>query len=191
MCFSLSSADFILCRICVSFCRTNFIGQRVCVWFCWTSLICHWVCVLLWVPSFFFLGGPMNFCFASFYKFLQPWNVCFALTHSLTRWSSPSWEANRFSASQEIPRILFNPKVHYRSQKCPPPVPILSQLDPVHTLTSHILTIQILFRLQRVIQFFYNLYLHTVCVSLVNFSVHSERWQFLTDVSGRPIGSLH
>ena len=26
---------------------------------------------------------------------------------------SPSWEANRFSLSQEIPRILLNPKVQY------------------------------------------------------------------------------
>ena len=28
---------------------------------------------------------------------------------------SPSWEANRFSAIQEIPRILWNPKVHTAS----------------------------------------------------------------------------
>jgi len=34
----------------------------------------------------------------------------------------PSWEANRFAASQEIPRISRNPKVHYRTHKRPPPV---------------------------------------------------------------------
>jgi len=49
-----------------------------------------------------------------------------------------SWKANRFAASQEIPHTLWNPKVHYRIHKCPPPVP-MSQLDPVHTSTSHFL----------------------------------------------------
>jgi hypothetical protein len=46
---------------------------------------------------------------------------------------SPSWEANQFSASQEIPHILWNPNVHYLTHKCLPPVPIQSQTDPVHT----------------------------------------------------------
>ena len=51
---------------------------------------------------------------------------------------SPSWEANWFAASQEIPHISRNPKVHYRTHKRPPPVSILGQPNPVHIPTSHI-----------------------------------------------------
>jgi len=52
-----------------------------------------------------------------------------------------SWEADWFAASQEIPRISRNPKVHYRIHKRPPLVPILDQPNPIHIPTSHLLEI--------------------------------------------------
>jgi len=54
---------------------------------------------------------------------------------------SPSWEAKWFAASQEIPRISRNPKVHYRTHKPPPPVPIQGQPNPIHIPKYHLLEI--------------------------------------------------
>jgi hypothetical protein len=50
---------------------------------------------------------------------------------------SPSWEAASRSATQELPNILRNPKVHYRVHKTPPLVPIQS-----HTLSSYWISIR-------------------------------------------------
>ena len=47
---------------------------------------------------------------------------------------SPSWIANGSLGSQEIPRVLWNPKVHYRVHNSPPLFPIL--MNSVHALPT-------------------------------------------------------
>ena len=72
-------------------------------------------------------------------------SICSTNAHNsfkiITYLLSPSWEANWFAASQEIPRTSRNPKVHYRTHKHPPPVSILGQPNPLHIPTSHLLEI--------------------------------------------------
>ena len=67
--------------------------------------------------------------------------LTYLLNYSMEQ--SSSWEANWFAASQEIPHILWNLKVHYCIHKCLPSVPILSQQDPVHTSTFHLMKIHL------------------------------------------------
>ena len=65
-------------------------------------------------------------------------------TYLLAPWSRALLEKlTGFAANQEILRILWNPTVHYRTHKRPPPVPILSQLHPVPTTPSYFMKIHL------------------------------------------------
>jgi len=108
--------------------------MRIACWISWgyrhTFLICnhYWFYAVIIVTR-----TRLKVTFIHTFTYL----LIFSMEHS------PSWEANRFSASQEIPCILWNPKVHYRIHKSPPTVAILSQLDPVHAPTSPFLKIHL------------------------------------------------
>ena len=95
-------------------------------------------CTVLWMSSSWKFIGGFERCNMNIRN--STINIMnYLLTYSMVQ--SPSWEANWFAASQEIPRILWNPKVHYRTHKRPPPVSILGQPNPVHIPTSHLLEI--------------------------------------------------
>ena len=52
-----------------------------------------------------------------------------------------SLEANKFSTSKEIPRILWKSEVQYHIHKFPQSVPIRSQINPVQVSLTQFLKI--------------------------------------------------
>jgi hypothetical protein len=68
---------------------------------------------------------------------MGPLNTVLGVIHSLMELSR-SWEAANCAATQEHSNILWNPKFHNRVHKSPPLAPILSQINPIHTILFYL-----------------------------------------------------
>jgi hypothetical protein len=66
---------------------------------------------------------------------LIPLCVPYSLTDSTEL--SPFGKADGPSSIQKLPNIIWNPKVHYPVYKSPTLIPILRQMNPVHTTPSY------------------------------------------------------
>ena len=112
------------------------------------SLVAGGQCHKLHTKSAVSTMPPVQNCFSTplhqphFSVFLKAAVIQLAIRLTNSMEQSPFGEANRSSASQEIPHILWNPKVHYRIHKCSPPMGYpepdqSSPCSPSHFLMTH------------------------------------------------------
>jgi len=92
-----------------------------------------------------------------------------------------SWEAGSSKTGQEFPRILQNPKVHYRIHKCQPRVLIMSRIHLAHASRSHLLKISfiiVFLSMLRSSKFFPQVQSYKICCSQrINFFLNFK-WSF-------------
>ena len=115
------------------------------------SSFCSWNCITYADGSHFGHTevfkrsvGSLCGCHNSIRKKSQ--NICPTALHFpvylLTPWCRVLLEKpTGLQLVKKFPAFLWNPKFHYRTQKRPPPVPVLGQPNPVHIPTSHLLEI--------------------------------------------------
>jgi hypothetical protein len=70
------------------------------------------------------------------------WIVSYNSQYADSMEQSLPWEANSHSAGQDVPHLLWKLEVHYHVQKGLLLIPILRQMNPVHTVPPYLCKIQ-------------------------------------------------
>jgi hypothetical protein len=109
-----------------------------------TYLLTYILIYLLACLLTYSLTHLLTYSLTHLFTYLLTHSLTYLLTHSLTPKITVLLEKRTgLQLVKKFPFILWNPKVHYRIHKCPPPVSILSQPNLVHTSNSHFLKIHL------------------------------------------------
>jgi hypothetical protein len=92
----------------------------------------------MWEPQRLTTLWACTACYRNSFTFLLPRKARYMYICSYLRsWALPK-KLPIVQPFREFPAIWRNTKVHHRVHKRPPPVPVLNQFDPVHTISSYL-----------------------------------------------------
>jgi hypothetical protein len=89
--------------------------------------------VRVWI-GFIWLGVSSRVRFLCILTYL----LTYLLTHSLTLWCRIFEKLTVTQLVKKYPAFLWNPKAHYRVHKSPPLDSILSQMNPIRPINTHL-----------------------------------------------------
>jgi hypothetical protein len=103
------------------------------------------LCVVPWDAAIQNIKTTARFLYVPIVDYIASQLSFFCVSYLYLQKEVPFWESNSCLSSREISFILYNTVIQYHFHKSLALVPVMSQINPVHTVTFYFKFILILF----------------------------------------------